>query len=194
MMRWKINQPQTFRTLLLLIIALATAFTLFMSTAAFPVPGFSLLSSAHAMETGKTAVTVQAPSRCASQPNTQNCTNQDPVVQGCEADAQTLAFKDLLDAHGNLLATLQRRYSPTCHSEWGRILDDGKEPLQIIVNKQARSTRGAVAYSPMVFVPNLSVAPEIMGTVSINGIDPAQSGGAGQETTIPALLPVQNQP
>ncbi len=176
------------RTLLLLGIALLITLALVIGAMAFDVPGFSRISFAHAMETGKATVQVPTQSLCASQPNIQNCTNQDPVVQGCDKDAKTLAFKEFLDRQGRLLATLQRRYSPLCHAEWGRITDDGKEPLQIIVNKNARSTQGTVVYSVMVFVPNLSVAPEIMGTVSINGINPAQSGSKGQGTTIPALL------
>jgi hypothetical protein len=181
------NAYHPFRALLLLGVALATTLTLLIGAVVFPVPGFAQISSAHAMNADKAAGQLQTQSRCASQPNAQNCTNQDPVVQGCEKDAQTLAFKEFIDLQGNLLATLQRRYSPTCHAEWGRILDNGKEPLQIIVNQNARSTKGTVAYSVMVFVPNLSVAPEIMGTVSTSGIDPAQAGGAGLETTIPAL-------
>ena len=180
------------RILLLLGIALLITLALLIGAMAFDVPGFSRISFAHAMETGKATVQVPTQSLCASQPNMQNCTNQDPVAQGCNTDAQTLAFKDILDAQGYLLATIQRRYSPICHSEWGRITDNGNEPLQIIVNRDERSTKGAVVYSIMVFVPNLSVAPEIMGAVSINGISPAEAGGAGLEGTIPAFPSAQN--
>jgi hypothetical protein len=186
MMTMRTKYTHAFRALFLLGIALATVLPLFI-TAAFPVLGFSLLSSAHAMAAGKTAVTGQALSRCASQPSAQTCTNQDPVTQGCETDAQTLAFKDILDAKGNLLATIQRRYSPSCHSEWGRISDTEKEPVQIVVNKQERSTEGSVVYSVMVFVPNLSVAPEIIGTVSLTGMNPAHSGVPGLAGILPAL-------
>lgn len=192
MMTIQTKAHQAFHALQPLGIALVIVL-LFLIASAFPVSGFSPISFAHAMDTGNTVASVQTQSPCIAQPSVQSCTNQDPVVQGCEADAQTLAFKEFLDAHGKLLATLQRRYSSQCHSEWGRILDDGKEPLQIVVNGHARSARGSVAYSVMVFVPNLTVAPEIMGTVSTNGIDPAQSGGIGRAATIPALLPAQNQ-
>ena len=193
MMTTIMKYNQAFHTLLLLGVALATALTFLISATTFHIPGFALISFAHATDVRNTAIQEQTQLLCASKPSTQNCTNKDPIAQGCDTDAQTLAFKDILDAQGNLLATIQRRYSPICHSEWGRITDDGKEPLQIIVNKNARSTQGTVVYSVMVFVPNLSVAPEIMGTVSMNGINPAQAGSQGQETAIPALPSVQSQ-
>jgi hypothetical protein len=182
---------QALRVLLFLGVALATTLTLLIGAALFHIPGFSPISFAHAQATEKTAI--QAPLLCASTPNAQNCTNQDPVVQGCAKDAQTVASKKILDAQGNTLATLQRRYSPTCHSEWGRMTDDGKQPLSILVNKNTRSTKGKVVYSTMVFIPNLSVAPKVDGSVSTNGVDPTQTGGQGQEAIIPALPSAQNQ-
>lgn len=182
---------QILRSLLLLVVALATTLTLLIGATVFHIPGLSPISLAHAQGTGKT--TIQAQSLCASNPNAQNCTDQNPVVQGCNNDAQTVAFKQILDAQGNILATLQRRYSPTCHSEWGRMIDDGKQPLSILVNKKTRSAKGKVVYSTMVFIPNLSVAPQVEGIVSTNGIDPTQAGGQGQETIIPSLPSAQNQ-
>jgi hypothetical protein len=190
MMTTMIKDNQVLRPLLLLLVTLATTLTLLIGIEAFHIPGFSLISLAHAQETRKAIIKTH--SLCASNPNTQNCTNQDPIIQGCSKDAQTVAFKQILDAQGNILATLQRRYSPTCHSEWGRILDDGKQPLSIIVNKKTRSAKGKVVYSAMIFIPNLTVAPQVEGIVSTNGIDPTQAGGQGQETIIPALSP-QNQ-
>ena len=176
------------RPLTLFGVALATMLTLFIGTAAFP--GFSPTSFAHTKVMEKRAV--QALSLCAATPNVQNCTDQDPIAQGCLRDAQTVAFKLLLDAQGQLLATLQRRYSPTCHSEWGYMTDDGKQPLSLLVNQHMRSTQGNVVYSAMVFIPDLSVAPQIDGSVSINGIDPTQANGQALTTSIPALPPAQN--
>ena len=187
-----IKNHRIFHTLSFLGVIVTITLLLFIGATAFHIPGFSQTSFAHAMERG--TVPAGAQSLCVSSPNMQNCVNQDPVVQGCDKDAQTVAFKNILDAQGNLLATIERRYSPLCHSEWGRITDNGKQPLLIIVNKNTQSTKGIVAYSRMVFIPNLSVAPQIDGTVSINGIDPSQGGGAGQEAVIPALPPIENQP
>jgi hypothetical protein len=191
MMTSMMKHHQALRALLLLGVALATTLTLLIGAALFHVPGLSPISFAHAKETGKAAI--QAQSLCATTPNAQNCTNQDPVVQGCTKDAQTVAFKKIIDAQGNTLATLQRRYSPTCHSEWGRMTDDGKQPLSIIVNKNVRSTKGKVVFSATVFIPNLNVAPQIDGTVSTNGIDPTQGGSQGKEALIAALPPAQSQ-
>lgn len=185
-----INRKQTMRFLLLVFIVISMTLLLFVGTAACHIPPFPQTAFAHAMGTGQGSV--QAQLRCASNPSAQTCTNQDPMVQGCDNDAVTVAFKTILDAQGNLLATVERRYSPTCHSEWGRITDNGRQPLLIVVNTSIRSTRGNRAFSAMVFVPNLGVAPEIDGTVSLNGIDPAQGGGVGREAILPALPPAQN--
>jgi hypothetical protein len=179
---------RTLHTFLFMGAIIATTLTLLIGATAFKVPGFSMLS--FAKEAPKT--TVQAQSLCISHPNSQNCTNQDPVVQGCDKDAQTVAFVQITDPHsGYLIATVQRRYSPSCHAEWGRMINNGNQPLQLTVNNNTRSTTGKFVYSMMVFVPNLSVAPQIIGTASTNGIDPAH-GGPGFVGVIPALPPTQN--
>ena len=42
------------------------------------------------------------------------CSGKDPVAMGCDADGQTLAWKDLSGAR------LELRWSPTCKTEWAR--------------------------------------------------------------------------
>ena len=125
---------------------------------------------------------VQATSLCVSEPTDQHCTNQDPMVQGCYKDAQTIAFIEVYNPQAMHLARVERRYSPTCHTEWGRIVKDGngQQPIRIsIAKKMPRSSPGNMLYSTMVFVPLLSVAPIIEGDISINGIGTNTAGGAG---------------
>jgi hypothetical protein len=125
---------------------------------------------------------VQAISLCVSEPTDQNCTNQDPMVQGCYKDAQTIAFIEVYNPQTVHLARVERRYSPTCHTEWGRIVKDGngQQPIQISIAKEIpRSSLGKVLYSMMVFVPVLSAAPIIEGDIGINGIGVNAAGGAG---------------
>ncbi|HEY7417285.1 MAG TPA: DUF2690 domain-containing protein, partial [Ktedonobacteraceae bacterium] len=92
--------------------------------------GFSFVSVAHA-QTRTGQVPPQSP--CTADPGEATCNNQNPVLQGCGIDAQTLAYKDIPNAQGEVIAIVQRRYSPTCHSEWGRILEAAKRSLPIDV-------------------------------------------------------------
>ena len=161
-------------------ITFITTLLLLVSTIFSQFPGFALVSFAHAQDI-KT-VTAQVISLCMSEPTEQHCTNQDPMVQGCYKDAQTIAFIDAYDPHIIHLARVERRYSPTCHTEWGRIVkdDNGTQPIQISIAKEMpRSSLGKVLYSLMVFVPVLSVAPIIRGDISINGIGVNAAGGTG---------------
>jgi Protein of unknown function (DUF2690) len=168
------------RTLYKVGITFITTLLLLVGSILLQFPGFSLVSFAHAQDSKTMAV--QVTSLCMSEPTEQHCTNQDPMVQGCYKDAQTIAFIDAYDPHIIHLARVERRYSPTCHTEWGRIVkdDNGTQPIQISIAKEMpRSSLGKVLYSLMVFVPVLSVAPIIRGDISINGIGMNAAGGAG---------------
>lgn len=127
---------------------------------------------------------------CASDPTGPHCTDQDPMIQGCYKDAQTLSFHEIPSNQGQILATVQRRYSPTHHSEWGKIMTspDIHQPVSISIGTNTiQVSPGPIAFTTMGFVPNLSYVSEIKGTVSINGIAPSQADGAGLTATLPAL-------
>ena len=113
------------RTLYIVGITLITTLLLLVGSILLQFPGFSLVSFAHAQESKIMAV--QATSLCMSEPTDQHCTNQDPMVQGCYKDAQTIAFIEVYNPQGMHLARVERRYSPTCRTEWGRIVKDGKD-------------------------------------------------------------------
>jgi hypothetical protein len=56
---------------------------------------------------------------CANDPSDQHCTLQDPIAQGCVADAQTL--KSVAIREGRIvIGQLDVRYSPACKSYWAR--------------------------------------------------------------------------
>lgn len=190
----RIKNYQILRSLLMLGMAVATTIVLLMGSVALHVPGFSPLPTAHAAERDNAGMQAQGQTTCASDPTASHCTNQDPMQQGCAKDAQTLAYAKISNLQGKLLATVERRYSPTCHSEWGRITEplDEKEPLTILIGKlPLQATPGPVAFSNMVFVPNLSVASAITGTVSINGLSIDQLGNQGLGVSLPALPAAQ---
>jgi hypothetical protein len=154
-------------------------------------PGFSSASVAHA-QTRTGPVPPQSP--CIANPGEATCNDQDPVLQGCGVDAQTLAYKDIPDAQGEVVAIVQRRYSPTCHSEWGRILEAAtrSQPIDVLMaGNDFSSTTGPVAFTTMRYVPNLSVAFEIVGTISTNSIPPDQSSSQGLSVVLPALPAIQ---
>jgi hypothetical protein len=183
-----IKNNQMFRALLILGAMLVTTFVLLMGTVVLRIPGFSSLAFAH-------AANAVAQTTCAADPTEPHCTNQDPVQQGCSQDAQTLAYEGIFNPQGKQLATIERRYSATCHSEWGRITEppDKKEPLTILIGKfPLQATPGPVAFSNMVFVPNLSVASVITGTISINGISSDQDNGQALGGSLPALPAAQS--
>lgn len=179
------------RTLLLLSIPLITTALLFIGSMAFHLPGIPLIASAHAMVAKERIVaqkSLQTP--CASNPTGPHCNHQDPMIQGCNRDAQTLSFHDIPNMQGIILATVQRRYSPTCHSEWGRIITSpgNHQPISISIGTNGiQASPGPIAFTPMVFVPNLSRASEIKGTISTNGITPGQANSAGLTVILPAL-------
>jgi hypothetical protein len=168
------------RTLHMVGVSLITTLLLLVGSILLQFSCVSLVSFAHAQDSKM--MVVQAISLCISEPTDQNCTNQDPMGQGCYKDAQTIAFIEVYNPQAMHLARVERRYSPTCHTEWGRIVKDGsgQQPIQISIAKEIpRSSLGKVLYSMMVFVPLLSVAPIIQGDISINGIGLNAAGGTG---------------
>jgi Protein of unknown function (DUF2690) len=168
------------RTLYTVGVILITTLLLLFGSILLQFSGFSPVSFAHAQDSKTMAV--QVTSLCVSEPTDQNCTNQDPMVQGCYKDAQTIAFIEVYNPQAIHLARVERRYSPTCHTEWGRIVKDsnGQQPIQISIAKEIpRSSLGKVLYSLMVFVPLLSRASIIEGDIGINGIGVNAAGGAG---------------
>jgi Protein of unknown function (DUF2690) len=174
------HRTPVLRTLHIVGVILITTLFLLVGSILPQLPGFALVSFAHAKETKTMAV--HGTALCVSEPTDQHCTNQDPMMQGCSQDAQTIAFIEVYNPQMVHLARVERRYSPTCHTEWGRIVKDGNgtQPIQISIAKEtSRSSLGKVLYSLMVFVPVLGVAPIIRGDISINGIGLNAAGGAG---------------
>jgi Protein of unknown function (DUF2690) len=184
------NKTHT-RLLLLLGVACVTMLALLMSTLAV----FTPIASVHAM-----GLPSADPTLCVSAPTMAHCTNQDPMAQGCSRDAQTIAYEDFLDpSTGNSLARAERRYSPKCHTYWGRIVEPvtGKRGLSIVVAlnggpPQVSTTTGTEVFTQMVFLscqtPQMA---RLVGAISLkNGENPTANGVSG----LAALLAVTPSP
>jgi hypothetical protein len=172
------------------IALFATMMLLFGNIALHPMV---LTTSAYAA-TSASSGEIQPQMPCASTPTQVNCTGQDPMAEQCYRDAQTLSFIRVQDAQGQLLAFVQRRYSPTCHSEWGRIIAWEQEPVTITIGSNADVTSaGPVAFTTMEFVPDLEHVSAIKGAISFNGIPPDQNGGSALVATLPALPAMTTQ-
>jgi hypothetical protein len=183
-----VKNTQLRRLFLIIGVACVTTIALVMST----IAGFPPSSFVHAMGLPFSSQTL-----CVSAPTREQCTNQDPVVQGCSRNAQTIAYEMFLSpATGNLLATAERRYSPACHTYWGRIVEPvtGKRGLSIAIAlkggpPQASTTTGTVVFTRMVFLScqAAQMAP-IIGTMSLsNGANPAANGVPGLAALLAAI-------
>lgn len=129
---------------------------------------------------------------CVQAPTIQHCANQDPQLQGCAADAQTLAQADIVE-NGFVIGRVERRYSPHCHSWWGRVFDErvGSHANMFITIAGTTtsaaptfvSTSLRILYSPMQFaaVP-LQPIPAITGSLLIDGVS------APVSATLPAMI------
>lgn len=129
---------------------------------------------------------------CAQTPNMANCNNQDPELQGCAADAQTLEQADIKE-NGVIIGSVERRYSPKCQSWWGRVFDNRMGSQANMFIAIAGTTLSAsptfvgnqyrILYSPMVFDASVNQSgPAITGTLGIDGITTSPSA------TLPVVI------
>ncbi len=117
---------------------------------------------------------------CAQTPTMANCNNQDPELQGCAADAQTLGQADIKE-NGFTIGSVERRWSARCQSWWGRVFDyrvGSQANMYITVAGTTLSAAPTfvsdhyrILYSSMIFdaTPTQQV-PAITGTLEIDGI------------------------
>jgi hypothetical protein len=131
-------------------------------------------------------------STCAQAPTMQHCNNQDPEVQGCAADAQTLSLPTYIMDNGVPIGKVERRWSAKCQSWWGRVFDlrAGSQANMFITIAGTQlsaaptfvSSTYRILYSQMVFdaTPTQQV-PAITGTLGIHG------GSQTASATLPAI-------
>ena len=136
-------------------------------------------------------------STCTQSPTMEHCNNQDPELQGCAADAQTLGPPTAIVENGFTIGSVERRYSHTCQSWWGRVFDtrSGSQANMFLTVAGTTlsalptfvGTRYRILYSSMVFdaTPTQQV-PAITGILEIDGIAKASAA------TIPAIIPPGN--
>lgn len=121
---------------------------------------------------------------CSEQPTAANCNGQDPEGQGCASpgDVRTVAQADIL-AGGRAIGRVERRYSLSCHSWWGRVFDySGTHTINVtIAGKSYAGGFPGEIYSPMVFDPPYASVPAVTGTIVLSA--------ASSDTTVSATLP-----
>jgi hypothetical protein len=154
--------------------------------AIFTIPRFSPHAFAATLQQAAGTTCAQAP-----KPTAQLCDNQDPELQGCAADAQTIGQADIME-NGFTIGRVERRWSLKCQSWWGRVFDNrvGSQANMFITVAGATlsasptfvSNQYRILYSSMVFdaTPNQPV-PAITGILSIDGITPDATA------TLPAI-------
>jgi type IV secretory pathway TrbF-like protein len=128
---------------------------------------------------------------CVQAPSLEHCENQDPELQGCAADAQTIEQADI---KGNefTIGRVERRYSARCQSWWGRVFDTrsgSQANMFITINGTTLSASPTfvsdqyrILYSSMIFdaSPTQQV-PSITGTLLLDTIATPSS------VTLPAI-------
>ncbi len=126
---------------------------------------------------------------CAQERTAERCDKQDPEIQGCAADAQTNAAANIGE-----IGLVERRFSPTCRTWWGRVFDFRTGVKGGMIIGVAGIERAGppdfvgnlyrIRYSLTVFDPQLTLTvPEVTGTL----ID----GTTQVSATIPAI-PIPN--
>lgn len=66
------------------------------------------------------------------------CTGQDPAATGCSADGTTLLSKKILNASGQIIGEIDLRWSPTCQTNWARVVSSiGSVPIGASVEREA---------------------------------------------------------
>ena len=84
---------------------------------------------------------------CASAPSDGNCTNQDPVVDGCSGDAYNVTISYIRGAGGATIGEIDLRYSTVCHSNWGRLITYSTCGHSHLVANVTRPSQGAFGYA-----------------------------------------------
>lgn len=179
------NTPTRFsRHMLVGLGGIVIAVILATGLALLTIPRFSSHAFAATLQQAAGTTCVQAPTK-------EHCDNQDPELQGCAADAQTIGQADIME-NGFTIGRVERRWSAKCQSWWGRVFDNriGSQANMFItvagVTLSASPTfvsnQYRILYSSMVFdaTPTQQV-PAITGILSIDGITPDATA------TLPAI-------
>src|SRR5450755_2010567 len=169
----KTNTTRLPRRMLVGLAGLLIAVILASGLAFITLPRFSPRAFAASLQQA-------AGTTCAQAPTMAHCNNQDPELQGCAADAQTIDQTDIKE-NGFTIGSVERRYSQRCHSWWGRVFDQRIGSQANMYITVAGTTLSAaptfvgnhyrILYSPMVFdATQTQQVPAITDTLEIDGI------------------------
>lgn len=97
-----------------------------------------------------------AASACKTNPSDNTCDGVDPQTSGCAADAYTVSGGTATGPAG----TVELRYSPSCKTNWGRVLQPNGN-ITVFVIREDGASRYSVEYnwpttpiwSPMLYAP-----------------------------------------
>ncbi len=174
---------QTFRFLLTLGICLLT--TLVLLGVASHLRGFTPFSLAHAMANPTTCVELAGKDPVL-------CEHQDPKVQGCTADDESIERQDAF-YQNRLIGETDLRYSPSCGSYWVRAMAyataDG-----IIKTIHATITFQDHTIEDIPGTPKFLVAPVIAYTDMTHGPIPLNVGSGVFEIkgqSQPIIVPIK---
>jgi hypothetical protein len=110
-----LKQLRLSQLLLLMGGPFVIALALLIGITALHAPAFSLLSLAHAMMLRSTCASTQG-----TQPNL--CNQQNPAMQGCTQDAQTLEGVSVFTPQNALIGEVDLMHSTTCKTMWVRTI------------------------------------------------------------------------
>ena len=103
---------------------------------------FALVFPLHGASSAFAAVLQAATTTCKQAPSYDHCDAKDPEKQGCASSARTTAQALIVD-QGRTVGRVERRYSSTCKSWWGRLFDFRPEPRsELYVFVDGRDRRG----------------------------------------------------
>ena len=121
---------------------------------------------------------------CAHVQSFEQCNHQDPIQQGCSADAQTVKAVPIELPPGTRVGRLELRHSNACNSYWGRTWSFGKGNAELSLSSSTFNenvpdspgsllTGGAnLVYSDMVYG---SQPPILTGFVVFSAVSAAQA-------------------
>ena len=135
------------------------------------------------IEASEPIITVQP--QAAPSCNGNSCNYEDPVSQGCTADAVTTAEKEIRDEWTNdLLGSVRMQYSANCNAQWGEVYNNGTLQYSKVA---LRSTDGLCTHSWPMYWSNTKIVRTTMLATPNDGyradggidacIDGCDSGG-----------------
>jgi Protein of unknown function (DUF2690) len=129
------------------------------------------------------------PMQCFQTPDQQHCDNQDPVAQGCLADAQTKGSTNIYDGKVTV-GRVDRRFSPNCQSYWVRTFNysqNGTITAELVGHYVLTGAGDNLEeYTDMIYMPQPSAPPVVRGSLFL--ATPQADGPDTNQRTVTATI------